>query len=201
MVRIAWPKLAIDYKKTNRLLESLSPSVEKQIAIMRTSQIQQKSKSPYLVNKVSKGVVGYRSQPQAGAGKLQKPCFHVPFALDKHHVQRKDIVGDITKTLDPTSSPSLRSLAIYGIGGVGKTQIALQYVYHVRSKFDAVLWISADNQLKMAQDFISIAQHLQIVPNDGSAIDPVSAMMNTKYWLADTRESYHPRLLTRLSVS
>ena len=34
---------------------------------------------------------------------------------------------------------------LHGLGGIGKTQIALEYSYRHRNKFDIVYWLRADN--------------------------------------------------------
>lgn len=116
------------------------------------------------------------------------PCFHVPYSLNKRYFERSSELAEIAKILDPElDSPSFRSLAIHGIGGVGKTQTALQYVYSVRGKYDSIFWISADNVHKMSQEFIAISRRLGL-SIENEIEEPSSAMAKVKRWLSDTGE-------------
>lgn len=124
-------------------------------------------------------------------------CFHVPMSLKDRHVQREDIVNTVAAALDqhPDERRS-KSFALYGTGGVGKTQIALQYAYHAFQKqgFDAVFWISADTYVRMTQDYLAIAEHLGLSVGHAQATDPAEAMTKVKAWLGDQSKLSH-RLL------
>jgi hypothetical protein len=37
------------------------------------------------------------------------------------------------------------SYVLYGLGGIGKTQIALEYTYRHRTEFDIIYWLRADD--------------------------------------------------------
>ncbi len=52
--------------------------------------------------------------------------------------------------------------AINGLGGSGKTQIALEYVYRYVQSYQAVFWVAADPQGDLLADFVSIAQFLHL---------------------------------------
>lgn len=43
------------------------------------------------------------------------------------------------------------------MGGIGKTQAAVEYVFTRRSKFDAIFWLHADEKTILAENFASIA--------------------------------------------
>lgn len=50
----------------------------------------------------------------------------------------------------------LKSFLLYGLGGIGKTQLALEYCYQYVDQFDAIFWVSAETQDKLFQDFGTI---------------------------------------------
>jgi signal recognition particle GTPase len=108
--------------------------------------------------------------------------------------RRTDLVMEIAGILDPEPdgserySTGLKSLAMYGIGGAGKTQTALQYAHYARSRFDVVLWIAADSYVGMTQDYLEISRHLKLVSQTEEIQDATEAMKRTKSWLADTCE-------------
>ncbi|OMP83094.1 hypothetical protein BK809_0004475 [Diplodia seriata] len=108
------------------------------------------------------------------------PCHFVPFGANKNFHGRDLALGVTEEALLPTtlsaSNPALatkgetnpRTFAICGPGGMGKTQVALEFVSRHKDKFDAVFWVHADDASKLAQDFNQIAIKLGLVP-DGSA--------------------------------
>jgi len=46
---------------------------------------------------------------------------------------------------------------VHGLGGVGKTQIALAYAYSKLDEIDAVFWIPAEQELSRQQGFTRVA--------------------------------------------
>ncbi|KAK0702055.1 P-loop containing nucleoside triphosphate hydrolase protein [Lasiosphaeria miniovina] len=71
-----------------------------------------------------------------------------PNSPNRRFVIRQDLLDQIVACLQPGSDDvSSKSLALHGIGGVGKTQTALQYACTAREKqwYDAILWISAES--------------------------------------------------------
>ncbi len=115
------------------------------------------------------------------------PCYYIPFGVSERFYGRDTALRKVKEDLDPQEGEPLpRSLALYGMGGVGKTQIALQYANASRDLFDAILWISADNTIRMAQSFLEVAQRLGLVPDKEKAQDAVAAMLRVKSWLADS---------------
>lgn len=117
------------------------------------------------------------------------PCYYIPFGINERFYGRETAIQAVREALDPRPGKTTpRSLALHGMGGVGKTQIALQYANSRRDSFDAILWISADNTIRMAQSFLEIARRLGLFPENEEAQDAVAAMLRVKSWLADTRE-------------
>jgi len=85
----------------------------------------------------------------------------------------------------------LRSLAIYGLGGVGKTQIALAYAHEKLSELEAVFWIPAETELALQQAFSEIAVQSLKLPN----AHPQAHHENTvlvKSWLQMTSKYFSP---------
>ena len=118
------------------------------------------------------------------------PCHYVPFGIDEQFFGRKDILERMKEVLDPVEGDSRRkSLVLHGLGGVGKTKIALQYVNQSRNRFDAILWISADNSIKLTQSFLEASRRLGLTPENSDSQDAVAATSKVKGWLMETRQS------------
>jgi hypothetical protein len=56
--------------------------------------------------------------------------------------------------------------ALYGLGGIGKTQIAVEYAYRQRPDYIAVLWAFADSEQSLSTSFIQIAKTLNLAIHD-----------------------------------
>lgn len=124
------------------------------------------------------------------------PCYFIPLGLNERVIGRDDELRKLREALDPQEGkPQSRTFALYGMGGVGKTTIALQYVNNARNLYDAIFWISADNIIKMTQDFLDIAQKLDLVPKDRKSEDAIAAMAKVKAWLSETSKLAHMILL------
>ena len=115
------------------------------------------------------------------------PCYCVPIGLSGRFYGRDEVVEQVKNALNPPpDSSGIRSLALHGLGGVGKTQIALHYANICRESFDAILWISADNSIKMAQSFLEAAQRLGLLTEEEKVEDTAAAMLKVKAWLSRT---------------
>jgi tetratricopeptide (TPR) repeat protein len=58
--------------------------------------------------------------------------------------------------------------SLNGLGGIGKTQIALEYAYQHAQNYQAIFWVAADPQGDLLADFVSIAQFLRLPEKDQS---------------------------------
>ncbi|MGW0705612.1 FxSxx-COOH system tetratricopeptide repeat protein [Streptomyces sp. NPDC002643] len=52
--------------------------------------------------------------------------------------------------------------ALFGLGGVGKTQLALEYAYRFESDYDLIWWIKAADPTQIRQELSALAGHLGV---------------------------------------
>ncbi|KDN60507.1 hypothetical protein CSUB01_06094 [Colletotrichum sublineola] len=73
-------------------------------------------------------------------------------------------------------------IALHGLGGVGKTQIALAYVYWLKEKRTdvSIFWVHASNAQRFRQAYAAIAEACDIPGRDDPAADSLSQV---KKWL------------------
>ncbi|MCJ1430727.1 hypothetical protein MMC27_000077 [Xylographa pallens] len=58
--------------------------------------------------------------------------------------------------------PGLRTIALSGLGGVGKTQLAAEFVFTRLENYDAVFWVQADDEAKLGESFGNISVQLEL---------------------------------------
>ncbi|KAJ3469775.1 hypothetical protein MRS44_003840 [Fusarium solani] len=86
----------------------------------------------------------------------------IPYPRNEDLVRRGDLVDRLDKLLPQT--PGSHSAALWGLGGSGKTQIALDYAYR-RCDADeecCVFWVHADNEATSLADYKTIGKKLGV---------------------------------------
>ena len=51
-------------------------------------------------------------------------------------------------------------IAIYGLGGIGKTRLAVEYIYAYERDYNAIFWATADTKDSITLSFVAMAQQL-----------------------------------------
>ena len=90
----------------------------------------------------------------------------MPFSLDSTPVAKKFIgrpeqISKLSKVLLPQERRQLFVLS--GLGGIGKTQLAVEFCRLCSSKFTAILWLDGSSKDTLNQ---SIAHHAHRIPAD-----------------------------------
>jgi hypothetical protein len=129
--------------------------------------------------------------------KLSIPCFSVGSQTRKSpFFGRDDILRLIDKSLLPESVPSpideesihssgnLKTFALYGAGGIGKTELASEYVFTRKDRYSAIFWASADSRNVLLEDFARIAVELGL-QDKNKAQDLAEACELVKGWLCN----------------
>lgn len=99
------------------------------------------------------------------------PCRVVkPHQRNPNFVGRAELAEKIQRVLAPSSEDpkAQRSFALCGLGGVGKTQTALNYVFEHMEDFQVVLWAHADTEGKLLEDFGGFAVELGLTKQGDS---------------------------------
>ncbi len=121
-----------------------------------------------------------RSQRQDFAGGRQ--LWNVPHRHNPFFTGREDLLVALDKALTKDGPAALgQTQAISGLGGIGKTQIAVEYAYRHRNKYRAVLWCRAGTEADLAAGFQEIARMLELP--DGEIREQAKAVASVRQWL------------------
>ncbi len=113
----------------------------------------------------------------------QIPFWHMPYRRNAFFTGRDDILQQLRYTLlTQQSSPVPRlPLALSGLGGVGKSQIALEYAYRYREHYHTVLWLHAASYQDLVADITAVADLLDLPGKDTA--NPAQLIETIKEWL------------------
>ncbi|KAF2105028.1 purine and uridine phosphorylase [Rhizodiscina lignyota] len=109
-----------------------------------------------------------------------RPVFTVPFRRDPDFVNR----GDILKQIDERCSQPAGRVALVGLGGVGKSQLAIEYAHRVKQKSPEkrVFWIYASNKARVEAAYKDIADRLLLRGRDDRTASVLGLVVK---WLSD----------------
>ncbi|MEG3626700.1 FxSxx-COOH system tetratricopeptide repeat protein [Streptomyces poriticola] len=88
---------------------------------------------------------------------------------------REDLLDQLERELRGGPTAVLPH-ALHGLGGVGKSQLAQEYVYRQASQYDIVWWIPAERPTQIAQALVELAHRLHL-PVSSEAITAVPAVL------------------------
>lgn len=91
------------------------------------------------------------------------PHWHVPFPRNPLFTGRSEILEALHARLHTDQVVALtQSYALHGLGGIGKTQIALEYAYRYALEYSAIFWIEAETGERITESLLRIAEILPL---------------------------------------
>jgi tetratricopeptide (TPR) repeat protein len=109
--------------------------------------------------------------------------FIVPYQKNEHFTGRRGLLARLCEKLCETAPKQYNHrIALYGLGGVGKTQLALEYVYSHKTVHDRVYWLSGVDQASLLAGFQEIAKRTRCV-TDIEDLSPSDVAKLVLSWL------------------
>ncbi|KAK8036599.1 hypothetical protein PG991_001736 [Apiospora marii] len=95
--------------------------------------------------------------------------FSLPLDLSEvtiveHFVARTEELESLHAILEKPAGRR-RTAVVHGLGGMGKTQLAVEYLRHHQSDYSATIWLNARDETSLQQSFVQVAERLlQLYP-------------------------------------
>jgi tetratricopeptide (TPR) repeat protein len=113
----------------------------------------------------------------------------VPHQRNPYFTGREALLQQLHHTLNTSKAAALsHPQAISGLGGIGKTQLALEYAYRYHEEYGAVFWLKADTRESLLADFQALARLLNLP--EQYAEEQMKSVLAVIAWLKE-----HPQWL------
>ena len=122
-------------------------------------------------------IVGDRSEPNSGESPVEeRNIYLVPYPRNPFFTGREDILRKLREILVESERA-----ALVGLGGIGKTQIAIEYSYRYQEDYEYIFWIWADREESILSSYAEIAEALLLSGRDQA--DQANAAQSVQRWL------------------
>lgn len=106
---------------------------------------------------------------------------NIPFNRNPYFTGREHFLEELHQQLISGGSVAITQ-AIVGLGGIGKTQLAVEYVYRYQDSYHTIFWISADTAETIIHAFVEAARHLWLPERNDN--DEQRILVAVKRWLS-----------------
>lgn len=116
----------------------------------------------------TKNTVLSTSSPHEQNTPPSSSLWNIPYRRNPFFTGREQLLTQLRTNLTTKKVTAVtQAQAVNGLGGIGKTEIVIEYAYLYRSQYGAVFWMNAASRETLFADFTTIANLLHIpVPDE-----------------------------------
>jgi tetratricopeptide (TPR) repeat protein len=104
--------------------------------------------------------------------------WRMPFQRNPYFTGRDDLLTRLHSILANGKQAALsQPQAISGLGGIGKTQTAIEYAYRYHNDYNAIFWLKADSRETLLSDVLTLAQLLNLSQQPDQSQEQVVEMI------------------------
>jgi hypothetical protein len=94
---------------------------------------------------------------------IQHENFSVTFSLSDvseidHFVAREEELAEMHRRLNGSSSR--HAVVLHGLGGIGKTQLTVEYTKRYKDSYTAIFWLNTKDENSLKQSFAKVAKQI-----------------------------------------
>src|SRR5581483_8448289 len=122
-----------------------------------------------------------RSSPATSPSAFPK-IWQIPYPRNPVFTGREEILEGLRAGFQTEHFTTFSQLqAISGLGGIGKTQIAVEYAYRFHQEYQAVFWVYAESQEALSSSYTILANLLQLP--EYQTLEQEHIVQAVKMWL------------------
>ena len=109
-------------------------------------------------------------------------AWKVPHIRNPNFIGRDTLLDKVRASLI-SGHPAALIQTITGLGGVGKTQLAVEYAYRYNGKYEVVWWVRAEERAELASDYAGLARALALPANTSAGRQEIIDLV--RQWLGE----------------
>lgn len=165
MLKLQWSALGRQFDATKSELNSARAYFEAECSLANVQV--QAERHRQVISNLSSLSTAVNGDPITTVSAAQNPVF----------TGRDEVLSKLHSMLMPSFGPrdvslrSRRSCVIHGVGGMGKTETAIEYTYRYRACYQHIFWLKAQSNVTLSESFIKATRKIGL--NQKGSLDNV----------------------------